>query len=159
MSGITPDVIAEHGLNSEEYDRIETALGREPVDYQAKVMESVVDNRFTAWRGCHSCGKEHALGSLAVWGAGARGMLVLVLSATETQVVGQTMREVGDAFAAAADEFGLGFKRYRRSIRIGGEDRVVALTGSADVDALIGGIVGSVVGGGLGVTIYRAKLP
>ena len=28
-----------------------------------------------------------------------------------------------------------------------------------DEDAVMGGIVGSVVGGGLGVTIYRAKLP
>lgn len=112
-------------------------IGREPVDYQAEVMRDVVDHRFNTWRGCHSCGKEHVAGTLAVWGV-ARRMLVLVISATEGQTVGQTMREVGDGFAAAHREFGLAFKRFRRSIRIGGEDRVVALTGSANVDALTG---------------------
>lgn len=113
-------------------------LGRDPVDYQADVLRSLVSNRFTVWRGCHSCGKEHTAGTAAVWGAAVRGMLVLVISATEGQAVGQTMREVGNAFKAAARTWGIGFKRFRRSIRIGGEDRVIALTGSADVDALTG---------------------
>lgn len=113
-------------------------IGRDPVEFQADVLRSVVENRFTVWRGCHSCGKEHVAGTLALWGAAVREMLVLVISATEGQVVGQTMGEVGDAFASAARRFGLGYKRFRRSIRLDGEDRVLALTGSADVDALTG---------------------
>jgi hypothetical protein len=113
-------------------------IGRSPVDYQADVMRSVARNRFTVWRGCHSCGKEYTAGCVAPWAAAVRGMLVLVISATETQVVGQTMREIAAGFRAVAKEFGLGFDRYQRSIRIGGEDRVIALTGGANVDALTG---------------------
>ena len=30
MSPITPEIVAEHGLNPEEYRRILTILGREP---------------------------------------------------------------------------------------------------------------------------------
>lgn len=108
-----------------------TEIGREPVDYQAAVMHSVRDNRFTAWRACHSAGKEHTIGTLAAWGALARGMLVLVISATETQVVGQAMKEVAAAFRGANQAFGQSVEHFRRSVRLAGEDRVISLTGSA----------------------------
>lgn len=112
--------------------------GREPVDYQRDVMRSVATNKRTAWRGCHACGKDWAIGSLAVWGAYARGMLVLVVSATERQVIGQTMREVRRAWRAVRRAHGVGGELYQGSVRVGGEDRIVALTGSASVDALTG---------------------
>lgn len=112
--------------------------GREPTDYQRTVMRSVAENKRTAWRGCHACGKEWVLGSLAVHGAYARGMLVLVVSATEPQVLGQTMPEVRKAWRAARKAHGIGGELYQGSVRIGGEDRIVARTGSANVDALTG---------------------
>lgn len=112
--------------------------GRDPVDYQRAVMGSVAENKRTAWRGCHACGKDHTIGSLAVWGAYARGMLVLVVSATERQVIGQTMREVRRAWRAARGAHGIGGQLFQGSVRVGGEDRIVALTGSANVDALTG---------------------
>lgn len=112
--------------------------GRDPVDYQREVMRSVAENKRTAWAGCHACGKEWTIGSLAVWGAYARGMLVLVVSATEPQVLGQTMPEVRRAWRAARRAHGIGGELYQGSVRIGGEDRIVARTGSANVDALTG---------------------
>lgn len=112
--------------------------GRDPVDYQREIMESVAENKRTAWRGCHACGKDYTIGSLAVWGAYARGMLVLVVSATERQVLGQTMREVRKAWRACRRAHGIGGQLFQGSVRIGGEDRIVALTGSANVDALTG---------------------
>jgi len=112
--------------------------GRDPVDYQRDVMGSVAENIFTTWRGCNGCGKEWTAGSLAVWAAYARGMLVLVVSATERQVIGQTMREVRRAWRAGRRAHGIGGKVFQGSVRIGDEDRIVALTGSANVDALQG---------------------
>lgn len=112
--------------------------GRDPTDYQQAVMESVAVNKRTAWRGCHAAGKEFVCGSLAIWAAYARRSLVLVVSATERQAVHQTMKEVRKAWRAARKAHGIGGELYQGSVRIGGEDRVVALTGSANVDALTG---------------------
>lgn len=112
--------------------------GRNPTEYQVGVMRSVEENKLTAWRGCHSCGKEFTIGSLAVWAAYARGMKVLVVSATEQQVIGQTMTEVRRAWRDAREAHGIGGQLFQGSVRIGGEDRIIALTGSANVDALTG---------------------
>ena len=59
-------------------------------------------------------------------------MLVLIVSATELQVVGQTMKEVRAAWRAAG---GIG-QLFTRSVRINGEDRIIALTGGSSVDSL-----------------------
>jgi phage terminase large subunit len=109
--------------------------GREPEPYQSDVMRSVVSNRFTCWRACHGVGKEWTAGTLALWGAYCRGMLVLIVSATQRQVLGQTMREVHRAWRAHGNLRG---QCFQGSIRIDGEDRIIALTGSANVDALTG---------------------
>jgi hypothetical protein len=109
--------------------------GRAPTDYQQRIMRSVVQNRFTAVRGCHGAGKEFTAGGLAVWAAYCRKMLVLIVSATERQVLGQTMAEVRRAWRAAEDLPG---QLFTGSVRIEGEDRIIALTGGASVDALTG---------------------
>lgn len=141
------DLVEEHpGRASPEYlegwsnDPVgwDREAGREPTGYQAEVMESVARQKLTAWRGCHASGKEFTIASLAVWAAYARGMLVLVVSATEKQVIGQTMSEVRKAWRDARQAHGIGGELYRGAVRIGGEDRIIALTGSANVDALTG---------------------
>ena len=71
---------------------------------------------------------------MAVWAAYCRRMLVLIVSATELQVVGQTMKEVRAAWRAA----GAVGQLFTRSVRIGGEDRIIALTGGSSIDSLTG---------------------
>jgi hypothetical protein len=112
-----------------------TRAGREPTDYQRQIVESVRDNRFTVVRGCHGAGKEWTAGAVAVWAAYCRRMLVLVVSATERQVLGQTMREVRQAWRAVPDLPG---QLFTGSVRIDGEDRIIALTGGSSIDALTG---------------------
>lgn len=152
--GAVPRLFDELGVVEEEYAArtsskdlapwrydpvgFDVAMGRNPTDYQQEIMRSVVQNRYTVVRGCHGAGKEHIAGSLAVWGATVPGMLVLVISATERQVIGQTMREVRAAFRAAAKHHGIGGQALAGSIRIAGEDRIIALTGGSVVDALTG---------------------
>ena len=106
--------------------------GRDPVDYQEQIMRSVVENKYTVVPGCHASGKEWTAGSVAVWAAYCCKMLVLIVSATELQVVGQTMKEVRAAWRAAG---GIG-QLFTRSVRINGEDRIIALTGGSSVDSL-----------------------
>lgn len=115
--------------------------GRMHEDYQQEVLRSVfseADGRFSVWRGAHSVGKEYTGGSAIVFGAYVRGMLVIPVSQTERQVVGQLMREVRAAWRAAVTAHGIGGQLFQGSVRINGEDRVIALTGSASVDALTG---------------------
>lgn len=138
------ELLAEHGRGRplEEFEEwaddpvgFDRRHGRDPVDYQCRIMESVRDERYTVVRGCHASGKEWTAGSLAVWAAYARRMLVLIVSATERQVLGQTMREVRSAWRAAPDLPG---QLFTGSVRIDGEDRIIALTGGANIDALTG---------------------
>ncbi len=112
---------------------------RTPESFQEPIMHSVVTNRYTAVRGAHGTGKDWALGSLAVWAAYARNMLVLIISATERQVLGQAMREVYAAWRAhEAAGHRLRGQFFRGSLRIDGEDRIIALTGGSSIDALTG---------------------
>ena len=126
--------LAEYEQWSDDPVGFDVHNGRDPVDYQREILRSYIDNKYTVVAGCHGSGKEWLCGSIATHAAVTRGMLVLVLSATETQVVGQTMREVRDACRAA----GFAHQSFTRSIRINGEDRVIALTGGSSIDALTG---------------------
>ena len=112
--------------------------GARPTDYQEEIMRSVVENRRTVVAGCHASGKEWAAGWVASWAHFARGMLVVVVSATERQVLGQTMREIHGAVRSAAKAYHLEAQLFTRSVRIGNEDRIVAITGGTNVDALTG---------------------
>ena len=78
--------------------------------------------------------QEWVAGQMAVWAAYCRRMLVLIVSATELQVVGQTMKEVRAAWRAA----GAVGQLFTRSVRIGSEDRIIALTGGSSIDSLTG---------------------
>jgi len=112
---------------------------REPEIFQEDIMYAVHAQRYTAVAGANGVGKDWLLGSLAVWAAFARRMLVLVISATEKQALGQSMREVYAAWKAheAAGHL-LGGQFFRGSLRVGGEDRIIALTGGSSIDALTG---------------------
>ena len=48
MTAITPEIVAEHGLSPDEYDRILKAIGREP-----NLLELGTN------RNCHSHGAYH----------------------------------------------------------------------------------------------------
>ena len=113
--------------------------GREPVDYQIEIMESVVSERYTGVKGAQGVGKDRLLGSLAVWAAYCRKMLVLVISATERQVRNQSMKEVHTSWRdhqRAGHE--LQGEAFRGALRIGGEDRIIGITGGATADAIQG---------------------
>lgn len=133
--GESTDVLASWWDDPLGYSR---ELGRDPTDYQAEILRATLTNKYTAVRGCHGAGKDWTIGTLAAFLALVRGMLVLIISATERQTMGQTMREARSAVSAAARRFGLAVEIFRGSIRIGGEDRIIGLTGGASVDALVG---------------------
>lgn len=113
--------------------------GREPEDFQEAIMNAVHAQRYTTVRGGNGTGKDWLLGSLAIWAAFARQMLVLVISATERQAVNQSMMEVFTAWRAHQHAgHRLCGQFFRGSLRIDGADRIIALTGGASVDALTG---------------------
>ena len=136
------ELLAEHaGPETEDFQKwaddpvgFVESHGGDPTDYQRRILESVVSDKFVVVRGCHGSGKEWVAGQVAVWAAYCRRMLVLIVSATELQVVGQTMKEVRAAWRAA----GAVGQLFTRSVRIGGEDRIIALTGGSSIDSLTG---------------------
>jgi hypothetical protein len=67
-----------------------------------------------------------------LYAAYVRGMLVLAISATERQLLGQLWREVGNRFSAR-----LPGQLYNSDLRINGEKRVIAMT-SGSVSNLTG---------------------
>jgi len=113
--------------------------GREPEDFQQDIMRAVHEGRYVAVRGGNGVGKDWLLGSLAIWAAFARRMLVLVISATERQAINQSMMEVFSAWRSHQQAgHRLQGRFFRASLRVGGEDRIIALTGGSSVDALGG---------------------
>ena len=142
---IRDELVAEHhGGNLEQFEAYaddpvgfqRDVLGaRYVADYQREHAESVRDNPRTVVRGAHAIGKEWEAARLALWAAYARGMLVLIISQTQRQVLGQTMRELADAFLGAPDLPG---ELLTGSLRINGRPRVIALTGGSRVDSLTG---------------------
>ena len=113
--------------------------GRDPVDYQQDIMRAVLAQRYVTVAGGNGVGKDFLLASLAIWAAFARKMLVIVVSATEKQSLGQSMMEVYACWRAhAAAGHRLAGQFFRGSLRVGGVDRIVALTGGSSVDALGG---------------------
>lgn len=110
-------------------------LGFEPWWRQEEVARAVEEHRRVVVRGAHSVGKERMAGAEALYGAFVKRQLVLLLSATERQVLGQTMREVGGLFRGNPDLRG---QLFSSSLRIDGEDRIVAFAAGHAVDALTG---------------------
>jgi len=114
------------------------AIGCPVLDYQEAFGQSTIDNKKTAWAAAHGVGKDYTIGVLSAYHVLVEGRRSLLISGTRTQVEGQTMAEARRAFRGAAKAFGLSFDFYRGSIRIGGEDRVIALSGGSSADNLQG---------------------
>src|SRR3990167_1059209 len=71
-------------------------IGMPPDDWQAKVMESVRDNRRTAVRACHGPGKTFVAAALIKWWMANRGYpRVRATSNTEKQVMSILWTELG----------------------------------------------------------------
>jgi hypothetical protein len=107
-------------------------LGFIPYAKQVAVVEAFERDRRTAARGCHGAGKDAVVAALALYAAYCLGMLVLIISATERQVVGQTWREVRQRFSAR-----LPGALFTTFLRIRGEPRILCMT-SATISNLTG---------------------
>jgi hypothetical protein len=111
---------------------MQEVLGFTPWSKQVEVIESYMRNRRTAVRGCHGAGKDAVLGPLMLYAAYAEEKLVLGVSATERQLLGQLWREVGNRFSSR-----LPGELLTSELRIGGRQRMVAMT-SGKVSSLTG---------------------
>lgn len=98
-------------------------LGFHPYDKQIEVIEAFAQHRRIVVRGCHGAGKDALLAPLMLHAAYCRGMLVLAISATERQLLGQLWREVGNRFSPR-----LPGELYTSDLRINGERRIIAMT-------------------------------
>lgn len=109
-------------------------LGYEPYQSQEAVAVAVEGHKRVVVRGAHGVGKERVAASEALYGCLVKGQLVLLLSATERQVLGQTMKEVRRLFSGNATLPG---DLYTATLRIKGESRILAFAGSS-IDSLTG---------------------
>lgn len=113
-------------------DFMRDELGFIPYDKQLEVIDSFVTQRRTAVRGFHGAGKDAILAPLMLYAAYVCGMLVLAISATEKQLLGQLWRELGNRFSTR-----LPGELYTADLRINGEKRIIAMT-SGSVSNLTG---------------------
>jgi hypothetical protein len=104
-------------------DFMRDELGFTPYDKQVEIIESFLANKRTAVRGAHGTGKDALLGALAHYACFVEGMLVLVISATERQLLGQLWREITARFSPR-----LPGSLYTSDLRIGGDKRMIAMT-------------------------------
>lgn len=100
-------------------------LGFEPWHKQVEVAEAVLRHKKVAVRGHHGAGKDAVLAALMLWACYARGMLVVAISATERQLIGQLWAEMARMWTASGQFPGV---LYVGNLRIGGERRVNAMT-------------------------------
>ena len=98
-------------------------LGFTPYGKQEEMFASFLANRRTVVPGFHGAGKDAALAVIALYAALVARMLVLVISATERQLLGQTWRELAARFSSR-----LPGTLYTADFRLGGEKRIVAMT-------------------------------
>jgi phage terminase large subunit len=94
-----------------------------PYDKQIEVIMSFVANRQTAVRGFHGAGKDAVLAPIMMYAAYVLEMLVLAISATEKQLLGQLWTEVRNRFSDK-----LPGELYAADLRIRGRKRIVAMT-------------------------------
>jgi phage terminase large subunit len=94
-----------------------------PYSKQIEIIESFLANKRTVVRGAHGAGKDAVLAAIGMYAAYVEGMLVLVISATERQLLGQLWREIGARFSPR-----LPGELYTADLRIGGEKRIIAMT-------------------------------
>ena len=108
-------------------------LNEDPWERQVEIAELVRDHPRVVVRSAHGMGKDWLEARLLLWHVFARGGLGIYTGPTDRQLeVG--MREIRAAFRKAPDLPG---ELFSRSLRIGGEDRLMAFT-STNVDNLTG---------------------
>lgn len=107
-------------------------LGFEPYPKQIEMVEAFERDRRTVVRGNHGAGKDAVLAPLMLYAAYVMGMLVLAISATEKQLLGQLWRELTNRFSER-----LPGELFTADLRIGGEKRIIAMT-SGSVSNLTG---------------------
>ena len=142
LEALASQIIAKHGdgraADLKKYDGrildfVEQELHWKPYPKQIEVLLSFEQRKKTCVRGCHGAGKDAVLGVIALYAALVKGMLVLVISATERQLLGQTWRELSDRFRGSR----LPGDLYAADFRIKGEKRIIAMT-SANSSNLTG---------------------
>lgn len=124
-SGRTPADLRDYHDRPIEFMREVLHFG--PWSKQEDIARAILTSKRTVVRGFHGAGKDAVLGALMLWAAYARGMLVLVLSATERQVLGQTWKELSNRWRGGD----LTGQLLTSELRIAGEARIIAMpTGS-----------------------------
>jgi hypothetical protein len=98
-------------------------LGFEPYEKQMEVIEAFQQRRRVVVRGNHGAGKDAVLAPLMLYAAYVCRMLVIAISATERQLLGQLWREVTARFSSR-----LPGQLYSADLRIHGEKRIIAMT-------------------------------
>ncbi len=106
----------------------------DPTPKQVEVCRSFLEHKRTVVRGHHGAGKDAIQGVLALYAAYVLQMLVILVSATERQLLGQVWAELARRWTEADVFPG---ELYVGDLRIGGEKRVVAMT-SGSVSNLTG---------------------
>lgn len=125
--GATIDEQLQHAL-----DFMRDELSFHPYPKQTEVVRSFLENRRTVVRGNHGAGKDAILAPLALYAAYVLRMLVLAISATEKQLLGQFWRELSNRFSER-----LPGELFTADLRINGEKRIIAMT-SGNVSNLTG---------------------
>lgn len=143
LDALADKIIAEHGnardakdltkYRGRPLDFIREELNYTLYDKQIEVVLSFEKYKKTAVRGCHGAGKDAVLGPIALYAAYCLEMLVLITSATESQLLDQTFREVGMRF----NDSKLPGTLYTADLRINGTKRILCRT-SGSVSNLTG---------------------
>ena len=94
---------------------------------QRDALEWFLTRKHTVVYGAHGTGKDFLLAIAALYAAYVEEQLVLIVSATERQLLGQVWREIAGHFAATA----LPGRLYTAALEIAGERRVLAMTSGA----------------------------
>lgn len=130
--GETRDIASFAKYRGRPVDFMREELGFTPYEMQIEVIEAFERDRRIVVAGCHGAGKDAILAPLMLYAAYVLHMLVLAISATERQLLGQLWREVARRFSSK-----LPGTLLSSDLRIGGEKRMIAMT-SNSVDNLTG---------------------
>lgn len=123
----TQGVIDFTGYRGRPLDFMREQLAFEPYEKQREVILAFEKYKKVAVRGCHGAGKDAVLAPIALYAAYVLGMLVLVISATEKQLLGQTWKELDERFTPSK----LPGDLYTADLRINGKKRILAMTSGA----------------------------
>jgi hypothetical protein len=94
-----------------------------PYAKQVEVIEAFLHHKKTAVRGFHGAGKDAVLAPLMLYAAYVERMLVLAISATEKQLLGQLWKELTNRWSNR-----LPGQLFTADLRIAGEKRIIATT-------------------------------